>query len=440
MPPVRGSGELSGPPSGRPSMSREPSDLEYSFDEPRSSEIIIPGLEKIKQAISSKIPPKAAAAPSSLLPLASQSQMLEAGKDEDQSIKSDTREKATSDAEDPSLQLNEAIKANDLEQTANLIQSGVDVNRPYAPSKYRMVRTHVPRGFPIYHAALSGKEITKLLIDSGAILDAQYLFFGTALERAAAYGDYETVELLINAGASVNAPPAESGSALAEAIMSSKARLKKVRLLLEHGADVNGKDRQGNPIVRLILNAPPALLAIVLAQGPSLSPLSKYLSRGEEIPLRSLWLNLSRKQPYDSIAILSSDLVAGNALRAVRKVSFDWTTPEWLAHSLQRSPPTFERSRKGHSAELLAKQFVLVAGSPDNELSMIEGTTCSEFAVNHWGEDGLNTMQCIIDNLCLNSNNDPEGMFLYLNEKSLVNIAIRIYYYTQPSGPGQFIM
>lgn len=440
-PPVQGSGEPSGPPSGRPPMSRDRNDSDYLSDRAKSSEIRGLGFGKRTRASRSSISPKATPVPPPLLSLDFPSPVLEGGTDKDQSIKSGKEKKPISEEKDPSLQLNEAIEAKDLEQIANLIQSGVDVNRPYAPSEYRIFKTHVPRGFPIYHAALSGKEITKLLIDSGAIVDAQYLFVGTALQRAAANGDYETVELLINAGASVNAPPAESGSALAEAIMSSEEPLEKVRLLLEHGADVNGKDRHGTPIVRLILNGPPALLAILLAQGPSLAPLSKYLTRGEEIPLRTLWLNFSRKQPYDSIARLCSDLVAGNAIAAVRKVSFDWTTPAGLAHSLQTSSRTFDSSREGHSAELLAKQFVLVADRlPDNELSIIQGTTCSEFAVNHWSEDGLNAMQCIIDNLCLSSNNDLKGMFLYLNEKSLVNITIRIYNYTQPSRPGQFIM
>jgi ankyrin repeat protein len=128
---------------------------------------------------------------------------------------------------------------------------------------------------PIFgRQASAGKETTKQLIVSGAVVDAQHLFFGTALQRAAEEGDYETVELLIDAGADVNATPGSDRTALALAIESNKASLEKVRLLLEHGADANGEDQYDTPFDRAVSKGRPPLFLILLAQGEYITTVS----------------------------------------------------------------------------------------------------------------------------------------------------------------------
>lgn len=64
---------------------------------------------------------------------------------------------------------------------------------------------------------------------------------GDALRRAASAGDVAKVKELLAAGVDVNAANSYGGTALAFAC--DKGRAEVVNLLLEHGADVNAKDR-----------------------------------------------------------------------------------------------------------------------------------------------------------------------------------------------------
>jgi ankyrin repeat protein len=311
---------------------------------------------------------------------------------------------------DPSLALNKAIHAKDLVKVTKLIQSGFDVNRPYHDASSSFLTTLEYEGLPLYHAASAGKDITKLLLDSGAVVNAQYSFLGTALQEAARYGDYETVELLINAGADINAIPGYDVTALACATESDKATLEKVRLLLQHGADVNGKGQGGTPLDRAVYLVRPLLCLILLAHGADITAGSGFWFKGKKRPVPNLWHKLSRRQSYHSIVRLGSDLISGHAIEAIRAISIDWAIPSGLVRNLDRSSPTFDYPRKGSSAELIARQFVLVGErSRVNKSSRILGTLCSAFVSEHWGNDGLLFLQCFMNNLSFEG--DLEGLF-----------------------------
>src|SRR5882724_2860563 len=82
---------------------------------------------------------------------------------------------------DPLLMLNMAIRANDLRKVKYLVQSGIDINRPFQrSSEYANRKLYGYKGFPIYHAATAGYAMTRLLLGYGAAVDTKYLAFSTA--------------------------------------------------------------------------------------------------------------------------------------------------------------------------------------------------------------------------------------------------------------------
>lgn len=68
-------------------------------------------------------------------------------------------------------------------------------------------------------------------------------FFWTPLHHAAYAGHLEIIELLLEAGADVDAPALNGGTALMRAIQSSRPAC--VDVLLKAGADVNAENKTG---------------------------------------------------------------------------------------------------------------------------------------------------------------------------------------------------
>jgi hypothetical protein len=122
---------------------------------------------------------------------------------------------------------------------------------------------------PIYYASLGGLQYeVKVLIDQGADVNTQGVFYGNALQAASDKGHKKIVQLLLKAGADVNAQGTMYGSALYTASLNGHKEI--VQLLLEAGADVNTKcknygstlqaafyrGRRGrNEIIQLLLEA-----------------------------------------------------------------------------------------------------------------------------------------------------------------------------------------
>jgi ankyrin repeat protein len=155
-------------------------------------------------------------------------------------------------------ELNAAIRRGNLQIVKNIIKSGIDINRPVEMQKDRIhgsisrfkleVETleSFPKsesenleGFPIFHAAECGKEMTQLLLEVGANVNYESILHCTTLLGAASRGDFETVELLVAAGANVNAEPGARWTPLGRALESTREPYQKSKLLLERGADAN---------------------------------------------------------------------------------------------------------------------------------------------------------------------------------------------------------
>lgn len=98
---------------------------------------------------------------------------------------------------------------------------------------------------PLYYAASMGAFMVCIrLIGAGAAIndDNGKGKYGTPLQAAAHYGDYSTVQVLLNGGADVNARGGRNGTALQVAIASDS--LDAAELLLSRGAIVDMTDSE----------------------------------------------------------------------------------------------------------------------------------------------------------------------------------------------------
>lgn len=96
---------------------------------------------------------------------------------------------------------------------------------------------------PLMVAATRGRSFVELLLEAGADVNATNAFLGTALQHGAAEGDIETLSLLLDLGANVNAKGGSRGTALIAAVR--RGRIEQVELLLGHHADPNQLDGYG---------------------------------------------------------------------------------------------------------------------------------------------------------------------------------------------------
>ncbi|MCJ1271167.1 Ankyrin-2 [Lobaria immixta] len=96
----------------------------------------------------------------------------------------------------------------------------------------------------LYEAAEEGDEKTvEILIKAGADVNAVGGHYGSALQAAAFRGSKEIVEILIKAGADVSAVGGHYGSALQAAIANATECQDLIRLLFENSASVNLQSR-----------------------------------------------------------------------------------------------------------------------------------------------------------------------------------------------------
>ena len=112
----------------------------------------------------------------------------------------------------------------------------------------RLTAQSPPQGGPdpVYGAIRSGDvALLKTLIVSAPAANAAGMFGNTPLMNAAVAGSAEAMSYLLGAGADLNAENAFGTTAL---IMAA-TQPAKVRLLLEHGAQVNHASKQGRTAV-----------------------------------------------------------------------------------------------------------------------------------------------------------------------------------------------
>lgn len=152
---------------------------------------------------------------------------------------------------DPSQDLIQAVKTNDLAGIEAALTAGADVNTTDPAGKTALMI-----------AAYGGSvEVVQYLIAHGA--DVNYVtFYGeTALMSAAMGGNEPVVALLLEKGAEINAKDQVIGSALAYA--ANDGHLGVVQLLIAHGAEIDAHEDEWTRNTPLIYAATAGHLEIV---------------------------------------------------------------------------------------------------------------------------------------------------------------------------------
>lgn len=128
------------------------------------------------------------------------------------------------------LRLVEAVRNRDAKAAQALLQEHVDVNTPQ------------PDGATALHWASHWDDLATadLLIRAGARVDAETDYGVTPLSLACSNGNVAMIEKLLGAGANPNAALSTGGTALMTAVRTGN--LDAVKALLARGADVNAKE------------------------------------------------------------------------------------------------------------------------------------------------------------------------------------------------------
>ncbi len=120
----------------------------------------------------------------------------------------------------------------------------------------------------------------RLLLDSGADIEARDEAGDTPLMRAASYGQTETFKFLLERGAKVNVrdkggmtPLIAAACSCAIATMNSTYDIMKI--LLEKGANVNARTRDGETALMMAAGSPDAAASVKLLLGKGADPMAK---------------------------------------------------------------------------------------------------------------------------------------------------------------------
>jgi len=144
--------------------------------------------------------------------------------------------------------LTAAADANDTATVRYLVEKGADINASNGLGDTALILA----------ASHGNVDVIKLLLSKGADVNAVDTPDGgrvkngpialgsfTALSYAAVYGGYDAVKLLLDAGAKVNVQDIRGMTPLMLAIASDRPDARVVRLLIERGADVSIKSKDG---------------------------------------------------------------------------------------------------------------------------------------------------------------------------------------------------
>ena len=120
----------------------------------------------------------------------------------------------------------------------------------------------------------------RLLLDSGADVEARNASGDTPLLRAAAYGQTEIFQLLVEKGAKMNVrdkhgmtPLIAAACACAVATMNGTYNI--LKILLQNGVDVNAKDHDGRTALMLAASSPDGVSSVRLLLSHGADPVLK---------------------------------------------------------------------------------------------------------------------------------------------------------------------
>lgn len=124
-----------------------------------------------------------------------------------------------------------AIISNQVEEVKALVRSGCDLNVKYENGMTALHMAALPGASP---------EITAVLIDNGADVDAKNVVGETPLITAARNNSLKTAKVLIEKGADVNARKNNGWTALVHALRHDFTEM--IKLLKKYGAEVANID------------------------------------------------------------------------------------------------------------------------------------------------------------------------------------------------------
>ncbi len=127
-----------------------------------------------------------------------------------------------------------------------------------------LVKAYSPDGWTALHLNFGNLEIVKVLLDSGADINAvsKNKLSATPLQGAAAMQNLELGRLLVQRGANVNCRGEEGGTPLHE--VAGNGQIEFAKLLLDRGANVNAKDDGGKTPLTIALEYKQAEMAKLL--------------------------------------------------------------------------------------------------------------------------------------------------------------------------------
>lgn len=151
-----------------------------------------------------------------------------------------------------------ASVGDNLELVKFLIAHGADPNANLRGGRHT----------PLECAVLSSISTMKALVDAGAKIQGH-----SALQMAACYGKTDTISYLLDCGATIDeVPHGVYRCALSEA--AKNGNVTAVRLLVEKGADLDVKDRNGKSALDLAMKNNHPFCVDILREAAGLPPMS----------------------------------------------------------------------------------------------------------------------------------------------------------------------